>query len=499
MKFGAYGVFVESFYYPSDLTPLIPITGRVGFYTDQYICRMRFLCETVYLERPVPTFRSLRLRCCSAPVIASSACSFMLCAPCVRRGGSFYILGSRFVRCLSSLPVNARKSKTSWSNVRSCCSLNVRHFGGTATDGNRGEGSMIGSEKKNSGLFEYGSRDQHAASSDAANVFLRPEAPATVPLAAVELSAANSKPRVLHLQKGDAAAALGLMVRDMRAVDASFRSSSPTIVARNAGIIVHLEHIRVIVTKDKVLVFDPANPDVEAFIPRLQRRLLSPSHPMPFEFRAIEGVLVDLCSSLNSQLGNLTPSIELVLDTLSTTTDFGGNTVQNCLDRLLPLENALNEFSVKVDQTRRALLDVLASDEDMSTMYLTAFHDTGHRRRVDQHDEVEMMLENYIKQVDTVYSEVTSTLRAVKATENVTQIRLDAMRNRILRLEVYLNLGAVSVASGGLVAGAFGMNLQTGWEEVPGVFWIVSGTAVGACFLTFRLILAYLRFKQIFR
>jgi magnesium transporter len=94
---------------------------------------------------------------------------------------------------------------------------------------------------------------------------------------------------------------------------------------------------------------------------------------------------------------------------------------------------------------------------------------------------------------------VTSTLRAVKATENVTQIRLDAMRNRILRLEVFLNLGAVSVAAGGLVAGAFGMNLATGWEEIPGVFWIVSGSAVGVSLLTFRVILAYLRFRRIFR
>lgn len=329
---------------------------------------------------------------------------------------------------------------------------------------------------------------------------LRPEAPATIPLAAVELSAStNVKPRMLHLQKADAAASLGLMVRDLRAVDATFRSSSPTIVSRDAGIIVHLEHIRVIITKDRVLVFDPANPDVQAFVPRLEARLLSVTHPMPFELRALEGVLVDVCASLNAQLGTLTPSIDLVLDTLSSTTDFGGNTVQHCLDRLLPLENALNEFSVKVDQIRNALHEVLASDEDMSMMYLTAFYDTGHRRRVDQHDEVEMMLENYIKQIDTVHSELTSTLRAVKATENVTQIRLDAMRNRILRLEVFLNLGAVSVATGGLVAGAFGMNLKTGIEETSGMFLIVSGMAVGVSLLTFRLSLAYLRYRHLFR
>jgi magnesium transporter len=404
---------------------------------------------------------------------AVNAHRHMLCAACVRLRGSSFILRFSASTAASSAPafkalsVACRGSKASPHSTRCWRASGRRNNGGTATS---------------------------------SAVHLRPEAPATVPLAAVELSAsATHKPRLLHLQKADAAAALGLMVRDMRAVDASFRSSSPTVVARDAGIIVHLEHIRVIVTPDKVLIFDPANPAVEAFVPRLQRRLLSPSHPMPFEFRAVEGLLVDVCASLNAQLGTLTPATDLVLDTLSTTQDFGGDTVQHCLDRLLPLENALNEFAVKVDQIRHALNEVLASDEDMSTMYLTVFRDTGRRRRVDEHDEVEMMLENYIKQIDTVHSEVTSTLRAVKATENVTQIRLDAMRNRILRLEVFLNLGAVSVATGGLVAGAFGMNLATGWEEVPGVFWIVSGTCVGVTLLTFRFSLAYLRFKRIFR
>lgn len=134
----------------------------------------------------------------------------------------------------------------------------------------------------------------------------------------------------------------------------------------------------------------------------------------------------------------------------------------------------------------------------MSLMYLTTFKQTGHRRRVDQHDEVEMMLENYVKQLDTVHSEVTSALRAVKTTETATQIRLDAMRNRVLRLDVLLNLGAVSVGVGGLVAGAFGMNLLSGLEEDPMAFWVVSGLAVLSSATCFRGMLAYLRYRGIF-
>lgn len=132
-------------------------------------------------------------------------------------------------------------------------------------------------------------------------------------------------------------------------------------------------------------------------------------------------------------------------------------------------------------------------------MYLSTYKETGHRRRVDQHDEIEMMLENYVKQLDTIDSEVTSALRAVKTTETATQIRLDAMRNRVLRLDVFLNLGAVSLGTGGLVAGAFGMNLTSGFEEDAIAFWVVSGIAVITSTLCFRSVLAYLRYTRMFQ
>ncbi|CAN8073944.1 unnamed protein product [Agarophyton chilense] len=327
---------------------------------------------------------------------------------------------------------------------------------------------------------------------------MRMEAPAAVPLAAVELYA-KKPPKGTFIQKADAAQELGLMVRDLRVVDPSFRSQAPAILPRQSAIIIHLAHIRIIVLPDRVLAFDPTNPAVEYFLPKLQRKLDAPTHPMPFEFRAIEAVLVEIVSTFNATIATLIPSLDLVLDTLSTTQDFGGGTVQNCMDRLLPLENALNEFSSKVSQTRAALNEVLVSDEDMSLMYLSTYKETGVRRRIDQHDEVEMMLENYMKQIDTVYSEVMSAQQAIKATENATQIRLDAMRNRVLRLDIFLNLGAVSVGVGGLVAGLFGMNLLTGIEEDPAAFWIVSGLSFATSIMFFRGVLTVLRMRRIFQ
>lgn len=120
--------------------------------------------------------------------------------------------------------------------------------------------------------------------------------------------------------------------------------------------------MRVIVSSDRVVVFDPVNPVVELFIPKLVAKLENREHPMAFEFRAVEAVLVEVCASFNATIGTLIPSLDAVLDTLSTTTDFGGGTVQNCMDRLLPLENALNEFAAKVTQTRAAVNEILSSD-----------------------------------------------------------------------------------------------------------------------------------------
>lgn len=325
----------------------------------------------------------------------------------------------------------------------------------------------------------------------------RKEAPATVPLAVVSLRP-NAAPQATHVQKADFAAEHGLLVRDLRAVDPSFRSHSPAMLPRKAGIIAYLAQLRVVILADRMLVFDPVNPGVERAIRRLQSRLDAPEHPLPFEFRAVEAVLVEVVGSFNGTIGTLLPSMDLVLDTLSATQDFGGSTVQNCMDRLLPLENSLNEFGSHVGQTRAALNDVLESDEDMSLMYLTTFKETGHTRRVDMHDEMEMMLENYVKQLDTVCGEIHSAQQAVKATENATQIRLDAMRNRVLRLDIFLNLGAVSVGVGGLVAGAFGMNLLSGFEEDVAAFWVVSGLAFITSAVFFRGMLAYLRFRRFF-
>ncbi|EME29229.1 magnesium transporter CorA-like family protein (MRS2-7) isoform 1 [Galdieria sulphuraria] len=275
---------------------------------------------------------------------------------------------------------------------------------------------------------------------------IRNEAIAAVPLVCIEVDI-HGNMTSKQVQKTELASFLKLNFRDLRVVDPSFRNESPVFLARKNVVVVHFEHIRAVIQATSILLFDPPHPSVQNFIPSLRTRIRDRSHPLPFEFRSLEAILIDVCTSLSRQLRTLVPAVENVLDTLSSN-DTGADTVRSCLDRLLPLQNSLNEFEVKIREAHTALNDVLRSDEDMSEMYLTTKLETGHRRRVDQHEEVEMMFETYLKQIDSMLNEVASTIQTVRVTENITQIRLDAMRNRILRLEVYLNLGMLSLSTG---------------------------------------------------
>ena len=94
------------------------------------------------------------------------------------------------------------------------------------------------------------------------------------------------------------------------------------------------------------------------------------------------------------------------------------------LDELLPLRNDLSELHYTVQELRKAMNDVLLSDEDMEMMYLSntnhprpsssssssSFQQNHlHRGKHQEHlQEVEMMFENYLMQLEWADTEIRS-------------------------------------------------------------------------------------------
>ena len=357
--------------------------------------------------------------------------------------------------------------------------------------GNGDRGGSNGGETGDSGVF-----GRPAGSSAPLTELLALEVMANTPQSFIQR----------RVSKAEMAARLRLPLRDLRVVDPSFRNEAPVVLARERAIVVHLLHVRAVIEVDRMTLFDAEHPAVEAFLPHLQARLaVSSRSPPAFELRALEAVLVDVCNTLTRDTNTLSPQIEAMLMALTGPTAHSGTGQMGTapyqdvitLDRLLPLKNRLNELQTRSVQIRSALNDVLLNDDDMTEMYLSVKSATGHRRRVDDHEEVEMMFENYLKQVDTVNSEIATRVQAIGSTEDFVQIKLDALRNRILRLDLVLKLGSVSLSSGALVAAIFGMNLNNALEGSEMAFLGVTGGLVGISSAMFLGGAAYCRYKRL--
>jgi magnesium transporter len=72
---------------------------------------------------------------------------------------------------------------------------------------------------------------------------------------------------------------------------------------------------------------------------------------------------------------------------------------------------------------------------------------------------------------------------SITVTEEYVNLQLDSSRNRMMRHTLVLSVGTMATSLGGLVIGAFGMNLTTGFETHPWAFWgvaaFVPATMVG--------------------
>ena len=89
-------------------------------------------------------------------------------------------------------------------------------------------------------------------------------------------------------------------------------------------------------------------------------------------------------------------------------------------------------------------------------MYLTAKQQNTPRDPSD-HEECELLLESFDKQVEELVSEVETLSANVSATEAIVELILDSNRNELLALDLKVSIGTLGLTSGALVAGLFGM------------------------------------------
>ncbi len=133
---------------------------------------------------------------------------------------------------------------------------------------------------------------------------------------------------------------------------------------------------------------------------------------LPYEFRALEAVLMSVTSQLEADFEGVQEPVIRVLSELEDDID------RDKLRILLVLVKKVSTFEQKAKLVRDAIEELLEADDDLSAMYLTEkAHDLV--RGEDDHTEVEMLLESYNKVCDEVFQEASNLVSSIRNTEEM--------------------------------------------------------------------------------
>ena len=95
------------------------------------------------------------------------------------------------------------------------------------------------------------------------------------------------------------------------------------------------------------------------------------------------------------------------------------------------------------------------------------------------HHDVELVVESYFRRFEDFYAEAFALRKNIEATQDTLELALDEFRNRLIRINVHAAMATVGLAVSTSIAGFFGMNLVSGVEEAPMLFWYVMMGATG--------------------
>ena len=332
------------------------------------------------------------------------------------------------------------------------------------------------------------------------------------PLPAIKVDP-SGKAYTTNILKQQLANELNLPIRDFRIVDPSFPSQiQTTFTSRPNAILFCIENIKVVVQRDEALIFSPFQPEVQEFVPVLQQQLtqaVGDTATGRFEHVVLEAALNVVCSSLLRRVRALSPVVSSVLDGLRAESR-GLDVIITQVDELLPLKNKIDELRKRVKEIKRAITDILNNDGDMAMMYLpppaaegpaapaeevvqAAFVYHGFKKRglngeIIDTMNLEMLFENYLNEIEWIASELEEMHDEIINTEENVVLQLDLLRNRILRFELFLSISSFVVTYGTLIAGLFGMNLLSHFEQNGFFFYAITAlivSSMGSIFVAF--------------
>ncbi|KAH3680049.1 hypothetical protein WICPIJ_008430 [Wickerhamomyces pijperi] len=241
---------------------------------------------------------------------------------------------------------------------------------------------------------------------------------------------------------------------------------TPSISVRRNSILINLLNINCLIKSNEMIIFDDLNSTAESnsshtrseFLKDLEMRLRVNESDLPYEIKAFESVLISIVKNLNSEMKVITTVTNGIINELEQ------NISRENLRFLLIQNKKISNFQRKTTLIRDCIDEVLDNDEDLANIYLTD-KQAGQQRSIEDHQEIEMLLESYYAHLDEIVQTVTHVISNVKTTEEIINIILDSNRNQLMVLGLRFSIGLLSLGCGMFVASAYGMNLENFIEE----------------------------------
>jgi magnesium transporter len=206
------------------------------------------------------------------------------------------------------------------------------------------------------------------------------------------------------------------------------------------------------------------------FLYHLEHNLKVKVSGSPYEFRALESILLSVVSALEAEMVFIRNLVGGLLAELEDDID------HDRFKRLLHYSRRLTSFQNRAKLVGEALEEVLEQDEDLTAMYLTDKINNVPRELSD-HEDLEVLLESFSKQVEEVVNEAESIESNVQSTQEIVELILDSNRNQLLALDLKVSIGTMGLGTGALIAGVFGMNLTSHIEHSSFAFYVMSGAS----------------------
>ena len=230
-----------------------------------------------------------------------------------------------------------------------------------------------------------------------------------------------------------------------------------------------MEHIKLICFKDHCLILNSEEKAAQVYVAGLkeQFKFVGDESEMnkdeetllDFEHVILEYALENVTQKFRRHLSIINPSLKELLQQIELSPK------PNALRKLHAVKISLIEFQQKVERVKKALRNILGKGEDMASLYLTESS-----RPMGDHEDVEMLLGSYLAHMEDIEIQIRIIIEMIEDTDQFISVHLDSVRNEMIKMGLFLEMGALVMASGAVMAGIFGMNFPNFVEGYENAF-----------------------------